>query len=362
MCSTVFTGGTLDIAAHEILPGKRLHEISVARGNDMGGHYFNQKCLEVFEEMFGKECLENWKTKYCKDFLDMERKIEEMKRKVTMEDFDIQFRVDRSLSNTYKTSSNGKDIQEFEKEFSKIVESSTRRMAYLILKNEFLREFVKQVVMAIEKYLTEIITDSPAIKTIFMVGGLAKSTFVRQYIETQFPECRVIVPEDPGVAVLKGAVLLGNRPQTIASRVARYSYGVRVRDEFVEGKHREEYKINRKGRIMCENVFEKLIEKGQVLKYGQRFTTTLGINAMLPETKQAIFYTHLYHSTQPSPMYVTEDGCFNIGGFEMHPPEGGWPDYCEGKVDIIVGEAEFRLVVSDGFGRNYESTIDFLLS
>jgi hypothetical protein len=43
-------------------------------------------------------------------------------------------------------------------------------------------------------------------------------------IKSFFPNYRVIVPEDVELAVLKGAVLFGHKPDYIVARITRYTY------------------------------------------------------------------------------------------------------------------------------------------
>jgi hypothetical protein len=40
------------------------------------------------------------------------------------------------------------------------------------------------------------------------------------------------VPEDAELAVLKGAVLFGHKPDYIVARIVRHTYGVRIREDF----------------------------------------------------------------------------------------------------------------------------------
>jgi hypothetical protein len=51
-------------------------------------------------------------------------------------------------------------------------------------------------------------------------------------LEEAFPSQRVIVPEDSGLSVLKGAVLFGHKPDFISSRISRFTYGVKVAEKY----------------------------------------------------------------------------------------------------------------------------------
>ncbi|XP_078334084.1 heat shock 70 kDa protein 12A-like [Crassostrea virginica] len=58
-------------------------------------------------------------------------------------------------------------------------------------------------------------------------------------IRKAFPDCQVIVPQEAGLAVLRGAVVFGYNPKAIDSRIAKYTYGVKTNEEFDTEKHME---------------------------------------------------------------------------------------------------------------------------
>jgi hypothetical protein len=54
-------------------------------------------------------------------------------------------------------------------------------------------------------------------------------------IKTAFPDLSILVPREPGMVVLKGAVLLGFEPELVTSRISRFTYGISIRRSFKEG-------------------------------------------------------------------------------------------------------------------------------
>jgi hypothetical protein len=63
-------------------------------------------------------------------------------------------------------------------------------------------------------------------------GGFSGCKILQDKIRSFFPNYHVIVPEDAELAVLKGAVLFGHKPDYIVARIARYTYGVSVMNDF----------------------------------------------------------------------------------------------------------------------------------
>lgn len=64
------------------------------------------------------------------------------------------------------------------------------------------------------------------VKKILMVGGFSESCIFQEALRDAFPNCQVVVPEEAGLAVLRGAVLLGFYSGTKPCRVSRHTYGV----------------------------------------------------------------------------------------------------------------------------------------
>lgn len=62
----------------------------------------------------------------------------------------------------------------------------------------------------------------------YHVGGISHCKIIQDNVKAKFPQCKVIVPEDVGLSVLKGADLFGHRPNYIISRLLRYTYGIRT--------------------------------------------------------------------------------------------------------------------------------------
>ena len=64
------------------------------------------------------------------------------------------------------------------------------------------------------------------INTILMVGEFSNSPILQGRIKREFQDYRVVIPIEPGLAVLRGAVLFGHDPSIISERIAKYWYGI----------------------------------------------------------------------------------------------------------------------------------------
>jgi hypothetical protein len=53
------------------------------------------------------------------------------------------------------------------------------------------------------------------VKILLAVGGHSSSTVLTEAIKTAFPDLSILVPREPGMVVLRGAVLLGFEPELV---------------------------------------------------------------------------------------------------------------------------------------------------
>ncbi|CAC5416776.1 unnamed protein product [Mytilus coruscus] len=101
------------------------------------------------------------------------------------------------------------------------------------------------------------------VKMLLAVCGFSQSNILKDAISQKLgPNIRVIVPEGPEVAVLKGAVLYGFEPEMVTARISRFSYGVAVKNikstekgvqmhQMYVSPHSEEFDIHaRKGQVL----------------------------------------------------------------------------------------------------------------
>ena len=74
-----------------------------------------------------------------------------------------------------------------------------------------MEKFFEKSVYGIVEHLKAIIADCKdlQIETLILSGGYANSPYLRKKIRKYFPKYQIIVPRDPDLAVVKGAVFIG---------------------------------------------------------------------------------------------------------------------------------------------------------
>ncbi|XP_060606755.1 heat shock 70 kDa protein 12A-like [Ruditapes philippinarum] len=115
-------------------------------------------------------------------------------------------------------------------------------------------------------------------------------------VKEAFSNKRIIVPSEPGLAVLKGAVLFGHDPLVMKSRVSKYTYGIEIIDKFVEGLSPERYRVFENGIYKCRYTFCPFVRAGELVPVGK-----IAREHLLSDTfdvKEALEYMHLQKNIQ----------------------------------------------------------------
>ncbi|KAH3779868.1 hypothetical protein DPMN_157676 [Dreissena polymorpha] len=153
------------------------------------------------------------------------------------------------------------------------------------------------------------------INTIVMVGGFSESKYLQQQIRLAFPDKQVIIPEEAGLAVLKGATMFGYNMRQIETRISRYTFGLALTTSFDVHAH----PINRlviegplKGKVF--GLFSKLVEIGQALDAN----TCACTQTFVPQDGITYYDACLYASTSANPQFIDEPECFKIGSFVVN--------------------------------------------
>lgn len=179
----------------------------------------------------------------------------------------------------------------------------------------------KPVVRKIADHMKSILKEPLAddIKTIILVGGFAKSNIVQVYIKDIFPDTKVIIPIDPGLAVLKGAVTFGQFEGILKTRVCDYTYGFETNRFCLATDPRD--KIKRIGdELQCTQVFEKMVTIGDQIRVNEKVEKEFKASPGMRRMK-----INIYKSKDPSPLFITDKGCewFAEMTIEMPDTKGG---------------------------------------
>lgn len=305
-----FSGGTVDITVQEVLHDNNLRELHKASGGAWGGTKVDENFLQMIVKVVGNTVMQKFKCESKSDELDLLREFEIKKRSIRPESSGkIAFRIPLSLAEAFE--------EEYQEDLKKSIKQTSLAdsMNWVGDKLKVNTDMIKQLFSAVSdsviKHLRDILNNPVCrdVDTILMVGGFSECSMIQEALKSSFPEKNIIIPEDAGLAIVKGAVLFGHNPATIVSRKAKYTYGIKTTRDFIEGDPRDKkFKVD--GHTKCNDVFDKHVEIGQTVKVGE---------ALNPQTYYPLHQNvkevlvPVYTSTDDNPSYTTETTCNYLG-------------------------------------------------
>ncbi|KAK3587875.1 hypothetical protein CHS0354_019764 [Potamilus streckersoni] len=354
-------GGTTDISAHEVLEDNSLREIHRATGDALGGINVDKKFKHFMTLLFGRDVFTRFLIQHNNDYLELIRNFRIKKKTISSSQERFSIRLPSTLGEVV-LEVKGCEINTLisQSKFSKVASYSSDKLKIDHAKmKEFFEDTIRGIIQCVQRvFSTQAV--SP-VDTILVVGGFSGSLLFQDNLKTNFPDVKIVIPKDGEMAILKGAVLLGYKPHIISERISRYTYGVSYNIPFIEGEHPEKLLIFAGGEKRCHLLFEKIIQINQSVRSGSTVIFYRCTNVVNDNEKQKALSTKVFSSTLEDPIYCTDEETKQIGEIIRSPPEGGWPDVVESRIDITAGESELRVKVFEvSTGREFESKFDFL--
>ncbi|KAL3871019.1 hypothetical protein ACJMK2_039181 [Sinanodonta woodiana] len=305
-------GGTIDIVAHEIMSDGSLNEVYRSNGGAWGGTEVDKIFFAFLNDFFGKSVYENFKQKHMEDYIYLCREFEQKKRQIEPQStLQVTLRLPVELNESFnkQTEQNLAASLKSRSKWTKSVVLLTDKMR---LDADIMKSFFAGVMQKTRDHLQLLFTDDGLknVNIIMMVGGFSESKMLQEMVCNLFPKKKVIVPNEAGLAVLKGAVLFGHKPDVIGHRVCRFSYGVKTSVKFEKGTHREDKKKTVGNEDMCVDIFDIHVHKGQSVKLNAEQNPIL-YKPQRPGQKNISF--EFYSSSECNPIYVTDEGCSKLG-------------------------------------------------
>ncbi|XP_045204913.2 heat shock 70 kDa protein 12A-like isoform X1 [Mercenaria mercenaria] len=305
-------GGTVDMTVHEIQEDSTLRELAKANGGEFGGTLVDKKFIELLNDVFGPDVMEVIQQRFKDDYLDLMQNFEIKKRKVSQDLKGVEkFQIPVSITDTYKELNNI------------AIENSTgisdRLKNKIMFKNNQMRvnaEVVKDLFTDVCDQISSIAKEffqsvsSHRIEKILMVGGFSDSPMLQENVRKTFPRIRVIIPEEAGLAVLKGAVLFGHNPKMITARVCKYSYGIRAFKHFEPGIDPPDKRVVQGDIVLCKDYFSKHATVGHEYKTEEKVYTQEYVPSDASGSRMEVW---VYTSPRRHPLYVDEEESRKIG-------------------------------------------------
>jgi len=204
----------VDVFVYEKNLAGSLKELHRASGGPWGGNCVDIYYIDWLTELFGKQAMERLKRESIVDYVDMLREFEYKKRSLTPETKGLvtlrfSFALKEYHEQSYEENIATKIARMNLKEEVKL-QRDKLRVSVDIARKWFLPP-IDMTIRHINGILTE--PGMKDVNTILLVGGFAECKLVQAAVKKAFERRTVIVPEEPRLVVLKGAVMFGHQPR-----------------------------------------------------------------------------------------------------------------------------------------------------
>lgn len=346
-------GGTADITVHKQTADGTLEELLPATGGPLGGISVDGEYEKLLETIGGHGILEAFAKISMEDYLSILKEFEAKKREVSQTQ--VRIKIPLKFDHCIKGKIAGGLSKALQNSIYK--NSVTYKNNKLCLQLSEFEKLFQNAISGIIKCVGEILAKKgfDDVNDIIMVGGFSDCKLIQMALKEKFKTRRFIIPDEAGLAVLKGAVYFGHLPNAISRRAARYTYGVQICRKFKPGEDPEDKKISVRGIERCKDVLHPLVKRGERIEPGCEYPVVC--HSLKPN--QGKIECGIYVSNQENPKFVDEEGCRLLGKVTVQLPPG--LNNAEIEEIIIFGETEITFRARQlETGRLFETSFDML--
>lgn len=350
-------GGTADITVHERQPDGLLEEVVPPSGGAWGGTAIDDAYLKFLEKVFGEKVVKELKLKELEDYTELIHEFEVKKRSIkTDTTSDIVITMPVGLMNIIKKHCGGIDTAIKKSPYSDSISVSGQQK--LCVNPQKFRDLFKPTINSLLKHLDQLFRHPKVsdIQHIIMVGGFSECELVQKEMKDKFPKKKIIIPEEAGLAVLKGAVLYGYQPEKINKRILKKTYGIQSWPEWDSEVHPETKRVRIDGTDRCKDVFYKFAVKGEKVEAGHSYGQIF--QALKPDERT--LECTVYISDDTNPRYVTDPSCQRLGNLIVPLPPLQKGQSLEIEETMIFGGTELLFRAKNmKTGEIYETQFQF---
>ena len=291
MCA-FFSGGTVDVAVHKITDKNKVKESYKSTGGPWGGTAVDERFLHLLENIVGKEFIEQFKNENPVNWQDFMLTFERQK-KAAQPNSNINLNIPVQMERSFRKLGFG-ELDEKIANMSEVTQV-TETNGYLVIGCDAARKLFEPVIELIKSHVTKLLADITGhLDYIILVGGFADSPYLKEAMQGHFNQHIVLIPDDPELAVIKGAVKYGLDPHIITSRKAKKTYDVSTMIPYDDRKHKSSKKVDTDTEAWCKDVFVPLIHEDDDV-----FINTVGKTSVSPQLVRMSVLCQ-FHSVQHS--------------------------------------------------------------
>ncbi|XP_060596203.1 heat shock 70 kDa protein 12B-like [Ruditapes philippinarum] len=330
-------GGTADISVHEKQIDDTLKELHKASGGPWGGTVVDNNYLEWLTKIFGNTTMQRFKNEQMEDYFQLLRDFEIKKRGIGPESKGkITFRLSASMKELYQEESNRVPLEEKIDQLglSGMVTLTSDKMRVEV---SVIKQLFETPIHCVIEHVQQIFAkpNMQKVETILLVGGFGECKLAQNLIQKEIKKKKIIIPEEAGIVVLKGAVRFGHFQGIVRSRIMAHTYGLSVCTTFVEQKHKNAEVIFIDGVKEALNIFTIMIRAGKEVNIGEIISTG-PLTPIYPDETNIIVYC----TEEIDPEYTTDIGCKHIGTLIVKHSNGKSKADNQIKASFIFGDTE----------------------
>ena len=337
----------MDITVHEVsaVDGHILEKHCPA-GGLFGGIHVDREFEKLMSKAFGEDFIAKFKEQFPSDWQIIMNRFETHKRaeeEVDNDEISIPLPLNFIKSCHHDIGQEdaiNERIQQFN--FENVSVSSD----YLNMTMETLGDLHRPIVTKIAEHIKDLLSKESLqdVKTMFLVGGFSEAQFLRKEMSRCFLDKRILIPQDPQLAIIRGAVEFAQDPGLLRARVMGKTYGVDTCCVFDPKIHPNEKRFVRPQKVYCRDIFETLVKKDERIDIEEKRTHTFF--PIYPDSTEISF--RFYSTDQEDAQFVTDPGVVDENVKILIPS----PDTTKGcnrklRLDVKFGGTEIRVQVTD---------------
>lgn len=199
-----------------------IKELYKASGGPWGGNVVDTNFIKWLTRIYGNGVMQRFKSEKMVDYFDLLRNFETKKRTLSSEsEGKISFRCYKSLEMFYEEMEKSSLADRLTAlELSDVV---TWKDEELCIDASIVKSWFDDPVTNMIDHVLHILSrqDMQRVENILLVGGFGESKFVQDEMKRRIQNKKITIPNDPSLAVLKGAVRLGHLPSLVSARVVK---------------------------------------------------------------------------------------------------------------------------------------------
>ena len=256
----------MDITVHEVqAEDGHILEKDCPSGGLFGGIHVDREFENLMNKAFGEGFMRRFKEQFPNDWQIIMNRFETQKRAedyVDNEEISIPLPYNFIKGCYHEIGEDDAINKRIRRFYSEKVSVSSD---YLNISMDTLGDLHRPIVSKISRHVKDLLSKQSLqdVKTIFLVGGFSDAQFLRKEFSRSFLDKRILIPKDPQLAIIRGALEFAQDPTLLRARVMGKTYGVGTTRMFDPEKHPQAKRVVIADIVYCSDMFSTLVKKGE---------------------------------------------------------------------------------------------------